>query len=122
MADLIDRAAAIEWFMPYLHEGLAIDPYTVVGDIRAFRAVNAVELPCKIGDRVWAIRSYKDIKQPQEGIVSEMFFTGDMRLMIVVKHVARGLWGETVFGSYKEAWNAIEERKENVTVKENQKG
>lgn len=44
MADLIDRAAAIEWFMPYLHEGLAIDPYTVVGDIRAFRAVDAVEV------------------------------------------------------------------------------
>lgn len=68
--------------------------------------------PCKIGDRVWAIRSYKGIKHPQEGVVSEMFFTDDMSLMIVVKHVARGLWGETVFGSHKEACTAIEERKE----------
>jgi hypothetical protein len=68
--------------------------------------------PCKIGDRVWAIRSYKGIKHPQEGIVSEMFFVEDMRLMIVVKNVARGVWGETVFGSYKEADKAIEERKE----------
>ena len=110
MADLIDRAEAVEWFMPYLHEGLNIDPYTVIGDIKAFHAVDAVELPCKIGDRVWAIRSYRGIKHPQEGIVSEMFFTDDMQIMIVVKNVARGIWGKTVFGSYKDADAAIERR------------
>lgn len=76
-----------------------------------FRAAKKRYSPCKIGDRVWAIRSYKGIKHPQEGIVSEMFFVEDMRLMIVVKNVARGLWGETVFGSHKEAYTAIEERR-----------
>ena len=74
------------------------------------RSADAMELPCKIGDRVWAIRSYKGIKHPQEGIVSEMFFTEDMQIMIVVKNVARGIWGETVFGSYKDA--DMRERKE----------
>lgn len=73
-----------------------------------YRTARKRYAPCNIGDRVWAIRSYKGIKHPQEGVVSEMFFTKDMQLMIVVKHVARGIWGETVFGSYKEASEAIE--------------
>lgn len=77
-----------------------------------FRASKNRYAPCKIGDRVWAIRSYKGIKHPQEGVVSEMFFTDDMQLMIVVKHVARGVWGKTVFGTYAETNKAIEERKE----------
>lgn len=75
-----------------------------------FRAAKKHYSPCKIGDRVWAIRSYKGIKRPQEGIVSEMFFTDDMRLMIVVKNVARGVWGETVFGTLKEIEKAIIEK------------
>ena len=86
-----------------MHIAAEIDQY-----ITEAPAVDAVELPCKIGDRVWAIRSYKGIKHPQEGIVSEMFFTNDMQLMIVVKNVARGTWGKTVFSSYKETDNAIE--------------
>ena len=56
-----------------------------------------VELPCKVGDTVWAIRDFKGIKHPQEGIVSEMYFTKEMKLHIVVKYVARGEFGKTVF-------------------------
>ena len=86
----------------------AIDAaYDVVGNITA---VVGVKVPCKIGDRVWAIRSYKGIKKAQEGIVSEMFFTPDMHIMIVVKNVARGFWGKTVFGTLKEAENATERK------------
>ena len=110
MADLIDRAALIEWCMQYVHIEQDIQPESVIEDIKAAPAVDAVELPCKIGDRVWAIRSYRGIKHPQEGIVSEMLFTNDMRIMIVVKNVARGIWGKTVFGSYKDADAAIERR------------
>lgn len=65
--------------------------------------LDAVEVPCKIGDRVWVIRNYKGRKQPQEGIVSEMYFTDDMRLNIVVKHIARGEWGRTIFATFDEA-------------------
>ena len=70
--------------------------------------IDAVELPCKIGDFVWAIRSYKGIKHPQRGVVGEMFFTNNMKLMIVVKHVARGMWGEKIFATYEEAQAAID--------------
>lgn len=80
-------------------------------------AVDAVSLPCKIGDRVWAIRNYKGVRHPQESIVNEMFFTPDMRLIIVVKCIARGEWGETVFGTYEECQRAIE-GKENEHIKE----
>ena len=75
--------------------------------------VDAVKLPCKIGDWVWAIRSYHGKKHPQRGIVSDMYFANDMSLIIVVKHIARGKWGETVFATDKDAYAAIGERKDN---------
>ena len=68
------------------------------------------ELPCKIGDRVWAIRNYKGFRHPQEGVVSDMCFTNDMNLVIVIKHVARGEWGKTVFRTREETEEAIRER------------
>ena len=73
--------------------------------------VDAVEIPCKIGDFVWAIRNFKGKKHPQRGVVSDMYFLNDMSLQIVVKYVARGKWGETVFATDKEAYAAIGERK-----------
>lgn len=74
---------------------------------------DVVELPCKIGDRVWAIRNYKGVKIPKEGIVSQMFFSDDMELVICVKSAARGLWGKTVFATEEEAAAAIAQRKGN---------
>lgn len=70
--------------------------------------IDAVELPCKIGDTVWTIRHYHSTKRPQQGIVSEMYFTEDMKLHIVVKHIGRGEWGKKVFATYEEAQAAIE--------------
>lgn len=76
--------------------------------------IGAVVLPCKIGDRAWAIRCYRGVKHPQEGIVNEMFFNEQMELCIVVKNIARGIWGKAVFGSYEDAQAAISrERKYN---------
>lgn len=77
-------------------------------------SVLAVELPCRIGDTVWAIRSFHGHKHPQRGIVSEMYFLKDMRLQIVVKYIARGEWGKTIFHTEEEAKRAIGERKDNV--------
>lgn len=116
MADFIDRAPMLEFLdLQHYDKDMNVTQYNpdwIYSWLESQPAVDAVELPCKIGNRVWAIRSYKGIKHPQEGIVSEMFFTDDMRLMIAVKNVARGVWGETVFCSYSEACKAIEERKE----------
>ena len=48
-----------------------------------------------------------------QGIVSEMLFTQDMRLCIVVRFTARGEWGKVVFATEQEALAAIEERMKN---------
>lgn len=66
-----------------------------------------VVLPCKIGDEVWGVRSYHGVKHPQQGRVRDMFFTQDMRLMIVVKHICHGTWGKTVFATKEEAEAAL---------------
>lgn len=75
---------------------------------------DAVEVPCKIGDFVWAIRNIKGKKHPQRGIVSDMYFTKNMKLQIVVKYVARGEWGKTVFATDKEAYSVIGERRDDA--------
>lgn len=63
-----------------------------------------IDIPCKIGDEVYAIRHYRNgIHHIQKGVVNEMFFTPDMKLCITVKHIARGEWGEVVFATRKEA-------------------
>ena len=67
-----------------------------------------VRVPCKIGDTVWAIRSYHGILRPQQGVVSEMYFRLDMTLQIVVKHVTRGELGRTIFLTRAEAEAALE--------------
>lgn len=72
-------------------------------------ANGVIVLPCKIGDTVWAIRDFKGIKHPQEGIVSDMYFTNDMSLHIVVKYVARGKFGKTVFLTREEAEAKLQE-------------
>ena len=70
-------------------------------------------LPCKIGDEVWGIRNYRGVKHPQRGRVNDMFFTKDMRLMIVVKHICYGIWGVNVFLTREEAEAALLKEKEN---------
>lgn len=68
-------------------------------------------LPCKIGDVAWGIRSYKGVLVPQQGKVSNMFFTDDMKLCIVVQHICRGEWGKKVFATKEEAELALAEMK-----------
>lgn len=72
--------------------------------LAGFLLANGVIVPpCKIGQTMWAIRDYKGVKHPQEGIVSDMYFTKDMTLHIVVKHVARGEFGKNVFLTREDA-------------------
>lgn len=80
----------------------------LINKVDVMPTIKAVELPCKNGDKVWIARRYKCHKRPRWGIVSEMFFTNDMELCIVVKGVARGKWGVDVFATYEEAEKQIE--------------
>lgn len=71
-----------------------------------------IDIPCKIGDPVYAIRNFKGEKRIKCGIVSEMYFISwpgvyEMKLVINVSHICRGCWGETVFGTYEEARFAL---------------
>jgi hypothetical protein len=70
-------------------------------------AHGVIVMPCKVGDTVWAIRSYQGHKHAQQGFVSEMYFLPDMTLHIVVKHIARGEFGKAVFLTREEADAAI---------------
>ncbi len=80
--------------------------------IRDQPTVDAVVLPCKIGDEVWGIRrSNKGALAPHRGIVSHMVFSEDMKLCIVVQHICRGEWGKKVFATYEDACAAIRERR-----------
>ena len=67
--------------------------------------------PVKIGDFAWVIRNYKGIPHAQTGKVTDMYFTREMELHVVVSHIARGAWGKTVFATQEEAEKAIAEKK-----------
>lgn len=73
--------------------------------------MQTVELPCKIGDQVWAIRNCSGHLKPFQGRVSEMYFTENMKLCIVVFRICRGTWGDRIFATEEEAQRAIEERR-----------
>lgn len=62
------------------------------------------EIPCKIGDKVFAIQNFKGTKHIMSGKISEMFFVGaEMDLCIVVYNIRRGYWGRDVFDTYEKA-------------------
>lgn len=70
----------------------------------------SIEIPCKIGDAVYAIRNYKGQPTIRSGIVSEIIFLPDMKLQIVVRGVARGQWGEKIFPTFRAAKEALENK------------
>lgn len=117
MDDFISREAAVSILNAKADMAVCTNaqPYfqAAAKIIELLPKAKAVALPCRIGDRVWAIRNYKGVKIPKEGVVREMFFTDDMELVICVKGAARGLWGKTVFATEKEAAAAIAKRKGN---------
>ena len=68
-----------------------------------------LRLPCKRGDTMWAIRNHRGVLYAQQGIVNEMFFNPEMKLVIVVKNIARGELGQKVFFTKEEAEKKIAE-------------
>lgn len=112
MPDALSRKALLDWFMPYLRRGEKVEPEDLIYDLQNFPSLPFAPgpLPCKIGDRAWVIRNYSGVLRPQQGIISEMCYAPDMRLVVVIKCVARGEWGKTVFATYEECQRAIEER------------
>lgn len=75
-------------------------------------AVDAVVLPCKIGDTVWGIRKLTGGHlRAFQSTVSEMQFVGsEMRLSITARGVCRGEWGKTIFATQEEAEGEIKRR------------
>ena len=108
MDDLISRKALREEIESKIFWAM-VCPSAILEAIDEAPAVNP--LPCKIGDKVWAIRNVNGVMKPQHGVVSEMLYTDDMRLSIVVRYIARGEWGKKIFGTLEEALEAINERK-----------
>lgn len=77
-------------------------------EVQNLPAADVVELPCRIGDTVWCIRSFRGIDHPQETKVSGMYFTQDMRLNIQCKYVGIGEFGKKVFKTREDAMKAME--------------
>ena len=69
--------------------------------------VDAVELPCRMGDIVWGIQKHIRGFQPKQGVVNQMYFGEDMQLCICVKNICRGEWGKKVFATKEEADAAL---------------
>ena len=69
--------------------------------------------PFKIGDIAWILRDYKGHYIPQQGIVSEIRFSDDMRLMVTIKHIGRGEFGKKVFTTFEEAKESLKEENSN---------
>lgn len=73
---------------------------------------NVTALPCKRGDKAWVIRNHRGKKYPHQGVVSEMYFTADMQLAIVVRGCGRGVWGQKVFPTMEDAAQALRKESE----------
>lgn len=67
-----------------------------------------IDIPCKIGDAVWAARKYNGVYRAECGIVRAIYFLDDMRLVISVRGLCRGIWGEHIFANRLEAERGVE--------------
>lgn len=74
--------------------------------------VDAVALPCKVGDEVWCVRDTRVYNKPVKGVVTEIYFRDNMDMCIVVRRLCSGRWGERVFATEREAQAAIDRQRE----------
>lgn len=91
-------------------------PNDVLSSIDAQPTVDALVVPCKLGDLVWGIRCVGGRLSPQQGRVRSMVFVDDMRLSIWVDRVCRGEWGKTVFATYEDACASLDQGGGSVVV------
>lgn len=95
-------------------EKLYADAWPTAEKIADHLLENGVVIPpCKIGDEAYAIRTAGDGLYAKKSVVSQMVFTHDMRVGIVVHNVARGFWGKDVFATREEAEAEIARRRSN---------
>lgn len=73
-----------------------------------------IDVPCRMGDEVWAIRNFQGQLKAVKTHVSQMVFLDDMRIMIVARGICRGLWGERIFATQEEAEAEIKRRDKHV--------
>lgn len=113
--EYIEREAALAFpFANGQYDRENADPHFINGCesyrewLETIPAADVVELPCRIGDTVWCIRSFRGIDHPQETKVSGMYFTQDMRLNIQCKYVGIGEFGKKVFKTREDAMKAME--------------
>ena len=78
-------------------------PNDILSSMQGITPVDAMVIPCKVGDLVWGIRKYNRGRKVKQGIVQQMFFGEDMRLCICVTGACRGEWGKTIFATKEEA-------------------
>lgn len=91
-------------------EGIVNNDVATTEEMAVFMLENGARvIPCKIGDRVFAIRNYGGKPQVYAGHVSEMCFIKDMKLSITVRGVARGTWGKNIFATREECEKRISE-------------
>lgn len=76
-----------------------------------------VKLPCRIGETVWGVSTYNKSQKVRLGVVSEMVFNSNMELIITVRGISRGRWGESVFSTEAEAKAAVANNKVKVESK-----
>lgn len=104
--DLISRSEAIA----ALIKQPQLTPSVIRRVLHQVPTVNAAELPCKVGDTVWFIRVYgRGSKVAKPGVVTEIYFTENMRIGVMAKHHGIGEWGSTVFATEAEALRALED-------------
>ena len=72
--------------------------------------VDAVEVPCKIGETAWIIRASNSRLIVKQGVVTEIHIRLGRNPFIVMANVGRGEWGAKVFATEKGAYAAIGER------------
>jgi hypothetical protein len=104
-----------------LHQSIAFAELDTVMDrlfitdmIHEAPTVDAVEVPCKVGDLVWGIKKFNRGQKAIQSVVTQMYFGDEMRLGIVVKGVCHGEWGKNVFATEEEALAKMDgERKDN---------
>ena len=82
------------------------------GYAEGFADARKALLPCKIGDKVYAIRNYSGQRLIRHGRVSQMYYNSNMNLVIVMHQIIRGLWGETIFGTEKDARAVLQKERE----------
>ena len=73
-----------------------------------------VELPCRIGDRLWGVRKIvakdgKVTRYIKEGEVTQMLFTPEMDLMLVLRKIGHRKFGVDAFYTREEAEKALKE-------------